>query len=317
MPAYAVTNPSPPDSTALVGVWAYKNVVETGDMVFLSYYNIYYSSTTPSQTSYETFIIRFMDGGTEITHAMPYPYFSLGYQQGVAIFYLDAATVIDGITRWNPASPYTFTLIPNPFVTWVGSTPALASSSVTWDNYTSMAASKIALGNRILASGLLLKSAWGVNMVEVKDGLNYYLTAPSSTSSGSGQEYFQMIFPQLKSACPQILEAQSTTAQYKTTAAVLTYAPDELPVDPTAGAAIFGMSKGVFSSLLAIVGVLMFTMYLISKRPEMARFVLFLDGVMVIFFTRTGNIVPIWATVIGTISLFIIGYMFFYERANA
>jgi hypothetical protein len=202
---------------------------------------------------------------------------------------------------------------PNPLTVWDGATPTFDSDSIVWDTSTTSKAAQVALGNRIIALALLLKTYWAVNLVEVKDGVDYYLT----TGSASGQDYFQAISGgKMRLLAPQIFTAQITQPQYKTTKPALTYAPDDLPVDTTVSATIFGMTKGLFNTLITMLGIVAFSFWLVAKQPNLTRHILYIDGIMVLFFTRIGGIVPIWATIIGVGSLLIIGYMIFYEKSS-
>jgi hypothetical protein len=299
-----------PDSLTLIGCWAFQNLAETGDMIFLYYYDAYYLAGVPVEIASDTLIIRLMDGITEIDHALPYPYYSNGYQEGASAIYFTAAQVT-ALGLHN--HPYTATIEPNPLTVWVAPAPVASPCAIEWDTATTSTQAKTNFGNTVLAVALLLKTNWGVNMVDTQGGLNYFLT----TGALSGQEYFEAIIPNLRSLCPQILKIQVSQPIYKTDLPTFTYAPDELPVDITATATIFGMSKGVMTSLIAMVALVAFSFFLISRAPFMARHILFIDGIIALFYTRIGALVPVWATIIGAASLLIIGYMIFYERSSA
>jgi hypothetical protein len=318
-PVFAVN--TTPTLLSLDGAWAYQDCYEDADMTFLFYYNAYYNSATPypDAIAAETLIVRLMHGVTEIYRGFPYPYYQNGYQGGVVAMYFTAAEVaaIDAIlghAMWN--SDVNATIEPNPLVTWNPSTPPPSPQSITWDTVsTTKKQSQSALGIQVLGLAVLLKQYWGINLVEVKDGVNYVLT--TSSISGSGQDYFLNVLPNLKNLAPQILSAQVTPAIYKTIIPPLPYAPDEMPADATVAAGLFGMSKGTLTSLLAMVALLIFSLFISSKAPYLTRYILYIDGVIAVFYTRLGALVPIWATVIGVLSLLLIGYMVFYERSSA
>jgi hypothetical protein len=308
-----------PDSLTLMGTWAFRNNIETGDMTFVFYYNAYYADIDgyPTEVSTDTLLLRLMYGTTEIGSTAPYPYYSNGYQRGVAIIYFSAVqvTAIEtsiGYTLWNLA--ITPKIVPNPLVAW-DSTPAESSTTIVWDTAVAQSDAQESLGDRIISLALQLKAYWGINLVEASDGLNYALTV--SSAAGSGVDYFLDVAPNMGALAPDIFPTQIEQPIFKTTDPVLTYLPDDLPVDSTPSANLFGMTKGTLNSLLSMIGILIFSFVIIAKSPNLSRFILLFDGVIVIFFTRIGAIIPVWATLTATVALLVIGYMIFYEKSTA
>ncbi len=304
-PAYALTAP---DSISIDGVWAFRNLAETGDMAFLVAYDAYYADPAtdlPTQLASNTMHIRLMDGATELGNVSPYPYYSNGYQKGIACLYFTAAQVTAKTMAWSGA--YAVEFSGDLLLAWVAAAPTTSAGITEWN---SDADQKKAFGNRIITQGLILDSAWGVNLIEMVS-LRYFLTRDY------GQDYFSNAITNLQVLAPQIFQAQSTQPIYKTSLPPLTYAPDELPVDPTPSAVVFGMSKGTLTTLCAFLAVGIFIMYLTAKSPGMGRYGILIAGVLIIFYTRIGAVVPIWATGIGVLALFVIGYLLFYEKSPA
>jgi len=303
-----------PDSLTLIGCYAYRNNIETGDMTFLFYYNCYYATTYPTEVSTDTLLCRLMDtdGTTELGNIAPFPYYSNGYQRGVALIYFTAAQVTAKGMVWSEA--FTSKIVGNPLIDW-SAAPADATCAITWDTATTQDGAQENLGNRIISLALQLKAYWGINLVEATDGLHYALTV--SSTSGSGVDYFLDVASNMGSLAPDIFPTQVEQPIYKTTTPPLTYAPDELPVDSAPAALLWGMSKGTMNSLLAMIGVLLFSFFLVSQSPQLSRYIFLFDGVIIIFLTRIGAVVPVWATLVATVCLLIIGYMIFYEKSSA
>ena len=303
-----------PASLTLLGCYAYRNNIESGDMTFVYYYNCYYSSTYPTEVSLDTLICRLMDtdGTTELGNIAPFPYYSNGYQRGVAIIYFTAAQVTTKAMVWNEA--FTPKIVGNPLTDW-DSAPADATCAITWDTATTQDEAQANLGDRIISLALQLKAYWGINLVEASDGLHYALTVSSTT--GSGVDYFLDVASNMASLAPDIFPTQVEQPIYKTTTPVTTYAPDELPIDVTPAATIWGMTKGTLQTVMSMIGILIFSFFIVAKAPHLSRFIFLFDGVIVVFFTRIGAIVPVWATLVATVCLLVIGYMIFYEKSNA
>lgn len=300
-----------PDGLYLINTYAFRNCAESGDMAFVFYYNAYYADTYPTEVTTDTLILRLMNGAAELGSVAPYPYYSNGYQRGVGIIYFSASDVTDKSMVWGSA--YTPKIAPNPLADWA-STPSAGISSIVWDTATTMSEAQGNLGDRIIALALELKAYWGINLVEATDGLNYRLTASSTT--GSGVDYFLDVLPTLASLAPDIFPTKVEQPIYKTTTPATVYAPDEMPVDVTGTATIFHMSKGTLTTMMAMIAIVLFSFYIVSKNPPLTRFVFLFDGVLVIFFTRLGAIVPVWATLVASVALFIIAYVVFYEKST-
>jgi hypothetical protein len=301
-----------PDGLYLLNTYAFRNNYESGDMTFVFYYNAYYADTYPTEVSTDTLILRLMNGTTELGTVAPYPYYSNGYQRGVGIIYFSAAEVTAKSMVWESA--YTPKIVPNPLVSW-DSTPSAGTSAIDWDDATTMSDAQANLGDLIISLALQLKTYWGINLVEAADGLNYKLTVSSTT--GSGVDYFLDVYPNLALIAPDIFPTKVEQPIYKTTTPVTTYAPDELPVDVTDTATLFHMSKGTLTTMVAMVAIILFSFYIVSKNPMLTRYIFLIDGVLIVFFTRLGAIIPVWATLVATVALFVIAYVVFYEKSNA
>lgn len=205
-----------PDSTTLDGVFAYRNIAETGDMGFLIEYHLIYtagdypggSAPVPADLASTNIIIKIMDGSTDLGNATaPYPYYANGYQGGVAWIYYTAAEVTAAGITWE--GDYTVYLVGNPLVTWSAGAPSVDMAVSSWDGSATSAATKLSLGNKVLSLGLALTIEWGISLVEPQGG-NYYLTTTY------GEAYFPYAIQNLRTFAPQIFLAQQEAPIYKT-----------------------------------------------------------------------------------------------------
>ena len=92
-PAYAIELPD--DTPEVIEINAYRNILETADMLVIVYENTPYA-TTPNMTYSEAFIWKIYDtdGSTELGYAMTSNYHDLGYGYNVISFYFSAADAV-------------------------------------------------------------------------------------------------------------------------------------------------------------------------------------------------------------------------------
>jgi len=113
VPAYAFID-SPDSTPTIESKKAYRNILETGDMLIIVYANIPYSSE-PEIAVDDAFIWRVRDGDTLLGCAVGYPYNSNGYGYNVYAFYFsadDAPTWGEAYTLRLSGTPYAFEDIP-------------------------------------------------------------------------------------------------------------------------------------------------------------------------------------------------------------
>ena len=90
-PAYAIDLPD--ENPEVIEINAYRNILETADMLVIVYENTPYA-TTPNMTYSEAFIWKIYDGSTEIGYALTSNYHDLGYGYNVISFYFSAADAV-------------------------------------------------------------------------------------------------------------------------------------------------------------------------------------------------------------------------------
>lgn len=147
-----------PDSTPTVEqIDVYRNLLETGDRLYLIYANIPYA-TTPDTSMTDAFIWRLFDTDdvTELGSTVGYAYNELGYGYNVFSMYFDAS---DSLT-WQQT--YKLRLCGNPVVF---DSPPYYDYEVSTSDYTSLSDSddnKSALALRILEIASDLDNKWGL-----------------------------------------------------------------------------------------------------------------------------------------------------------
>lgn len=92
LPLTVLADPDVPDALEVRSVIACHDLLEEDDMAVAVHYNIDYSVTgEPSDSAQDLFLVRLLDGATQLGVVRPYPYFNDGYSQGIVLLYWDAA----------------------------------------------------------------------------------------------------------------------------------------------------------------------------------------------------------------------------------
>lgn len=154
--AYAIGNPDSTPTVQNYHVWAWRNILETGDMLVMAIENTPYATTPTDYLYSEAYIWRFMDGSTDLAQAVGYAYRDSGYGYNVVGFYFAAADA----PTW--AGTYTLRL---------SQSPSVFSSPQSWDypipagRYSSLTATsevKANIATRIIWIANTFYSYWGL-----------------------------------------------------------------------------------------------------------------------------------------------------------
>lgn len=179
-----------PDAISIDGVWVYQNCRETGDQLYLVSYNITYTSP-PTEDVSEAYLVRLMDGATELRAVAPYAYHDDGYGSGVAAIYFDS----EDAPTWQGA--YTMKLMGNPLLSWNASAPEESYSAFDVWQDNDMAITKVVVSGRIIELAGLLETAWGEDMTNLSDTGQDVLTA-------YGLAYFINVVPYFSEIAPYV-----------------------------------------------------------------------------------------------------------------
>lgn len=294
-----------PDAIEIADSRGYEDLLETGDMAILIYYNIAYYGTLPQEPASQSFFVNLLVGGVVKDNLQPYAYNDLGYNRGVVGFYWSAATVTAyGATTANVSIQITG----NPIgLSWEATITPAGAAVASWPTPTP---SSDEFGRQILAWALQLQQYWQLELVG-SVGTNMYLES-------AGVDYFSFAVEQIAQICPEIFKYQTRPPEYKTWTATATMWPTLAPsLEPTASAGIFGLTTGALSTGMVGIGIVVFLVVIMMRQPRLGRYAFLLAGVLVIFYTRMNEMVQIWVTVVGVIALFVVGYLIFYEKSAA
>ncbi len=183
-----------PDSTVRIdGVWAYENLLETGDAGFLIDYTIPYA-VVPTETAYEAYMAVLVDhdGVTQIRAVAPYVFVDSGYNRGLMWIYFSAEDVVTyGISSTYQAD-YRVWLVGNPTLSWPGDPPKTVATVDYWQPAGTSTPVLFAL--RVLSLADQLELEWSQDMIE-STSLGNKLTA-------TGEEYFINVIPNLRTIAP-------------------------------------------------------------------------------------------------------------------
>lgn len=155
-PVYADT--ADPDSTPTVSnIYVYRNLLETGDRLYLWYANIPYA-TTPDTDVTETFVWRLIDtdGVTVLGSTTGYAYNDDGYGYNVYSMYFDAAAAL----TWEAL--YTLRLTGNPSVFVTPKSYNFPISANKYTDETTTAANQAALASTIITLAGDLDAKWAL-----------------------------------------------------------------------------------------------------------------------------------------------------------
>lgn len=195
-----------PDTFQINSVQVYQHCFEEDDQLYIIDLEGSYAGANPAEgTAQELFLVRLMDGATELRASTIYAYFDDGYDRNVVVFYF-ADSDTDKPT-WAD-NTLTVKFQGNPTYDWAD--PATVTGVTTtietsfWKSeFDSLAETHNALLARVRTLASTIESAWG-------DLTNYDLIVPSSsgnvlTTVGAG--YFSNVFPSLRTLLPEIFIA--------------------------------------------------------------------------------------------------------------
>lgn len=197
-----------PDTIQIDQVGVYRNSIELLDQFYLVNYTLEYTVNPTAGDANELFIIRLMDGVTELGSTTIYPYFNDGYSQGIVSFYFSAADVTNLALGWGAVTGYTVSIEANPTLAWTDDPPpstATAAFALWYDN-TTVLATVDSLTTRMKAIANILTSDFSVILAEDVSG-ERKLTA-------FGEDYFTTTIPNLRLQCPALFATALNPTQF-------------------------------------------------------------------------------------------------------
>ncbi len=199
--AYAIALPT---LHVIYSAEAYRNVLELNDQLYLTVYNITQVSTDDIS---KTYLSRVMNGTTELRAVTPYPYKDLGYNYGVIAVYFSAAEVSALSMGWNTG--YTVKLDGNPALAWVGGVPPTVTATPAYYDDGSVSLMRTRLTARIRGLAVLTQAAWGWTITDPLIASS--ALGANTTLTAKGELYFTGVISALRSMCPDVFQAITTT----------------------------------------------------------------------------------------------------------
>ena len=115
--------PAPDSIMSISNVYAYENILTAGDQLFIVHINIP-CNIAPALPSYSAYLGRIIsDTGVDEGDTPIVSYYDNGYTYNTFSFYYPTS-----IIPWNVAPNYTFSLVGNPLLNWLGTSAATAMS---------------------------------------------------------------------------------------------------------------------------------------------------------------------------------------------
>ncbi len=198
LPVYGIADP---DSFYIHSVYAYQNILNSGDMGFLIDYSLNYA-VVPTETAGEAFIYSFIDtdGVTILNSVAPYVFQNSGYDRGAVWIYFTPAQVTALSIMWAGAL-YTVRVDGNPALTWAGDPP---SKSATIDSWVSSSPSYW-LAQRVLYLGDIYELLWTLDIVTE--------TTAGTRLATLGEAYFTNVIPNLRLMAPDAFSVADITPE--------------------------------------------------------------------------------------------------------
>ncbi len=324
-PAWAIAEP---DSLRILSSRCYGEALDTGDILCIMHFDIEYLST-PSQAASETFLGRYMDGGTTpLKTTAPFVLVSNGYDQGIMSVYFSPADVTNlGVTYGDTTD--TLQIIGSPAVF---SSPQSASLNIDWVAETD---SQIDLEQAIRNLAFLLEAQteWsGTDLLIFEAGFTSAILTGTLAES-SGEEYFSATVPNLRLMAPNLFSARIVAPSNVETVGSATYVStlDDFFVGSSLAGSFDGlaselglsvrMTKTLFVGLPLSFIVVTLVIVFLGKQEGITPEQVSAASVIVLFIMIAATSKVGWmdfrvTAAIGGLGIFALGAVYFLKRAN-
>jgi hypothetical protein len=180
-----------------------QNLVLPGDRLYYGIYNLPYA-TLPTVPANQTFLFRLLNfTGTEIGQITVFPYFQLGYNQGLFAFYLPPT----GAPNWNAELTIRISENPAQFAT-----PKSWDFTIAQANYSTLDTQTLNQGeltSKLIEIARILEVTYSISLV-VTSGSMQILTVAGETYFGGSIQGLQAMTPQLYLVQSYSLDLEST-----------------------------------------------------------------------------------------------------------
>lgn len=200
-----------PDSLTFVTgtqpkIQVFRHLIDTNDWLLVAHYDIDYTNPAdqPIQPATQTFLLRVMNGSTQLAFNVPFAYHDNGYGKGLISIYLTGATFVAQGMTWGAA--YTVRLEENPGVFSTSAPTIYTLTSTDYDTASTQAEAKTNLGNFLLGQADSFTVPWSLTTpLTTNTPLGEVLT---STGTPNGESYLVGVIPGLRKMAGQIFSVQ-------------------------------------------------------------------------------------------------------------
>lgn len=258
-----------PDNTPeVLETYVYRNLLETGDRLFLFYGNVPYA-VIPATTFNNAFIWQLIDtdGVTVLGSTVGWPYVFSGYGYQVFSMYFPAASAI----TWNPTPAYKLRLLGNPMEFTPTPIYDFTINATSYSAFTDPTAAREQLTSDLFELAAFIDTEWSLTtslLSEDETGLSL---------STFGQVYFGGAIYNLRTLAPNsyLIGAHDVTLVDRTwtddyqTDLNTQYVGTWVDTAKAAGGTLFGTSYDLLSLIIVLVmlfGVIIANIYLSSDH---------------------------------------------------
>jgi hypothetical protein len=308
-----------PTTCAINSIYAFRNVDETSDMLFLVDETTTYL-TLPAENAYSAIltIMYKADGVTQVAISTIYAFHTAGYGRSIVAFYLNAASVTSNGLTWLDA--VNFKVYGNPTLTWAPTAPATVLTHVSyWSTETAKANVQSELASRIIVMMQTLDTSWGT--AGTTDSLLTNTTDGVKLSS-IGQAYILGVLPGVNVIAPDAFSVVVTAPDihkkvYGNAGALATAAQLLLtPFDFTGLGAKLGISIGWLNSIITLGIIVLIDWQFIKNHLMGTRGIVMIDDFIFIAATVSGAL-PLMIVLGGAVAAaFFTLNVFFLSKAN-
>lgn len=304
LPVSAITQPS--ELKIYPDVQVYRNVLDTGDTLFIGKYKITYSG---NESATDAYLIRVLDAtGAALGATAPYSYHTLGYGDGMWSIYLGA-----GVVTWS--AYHKIEISGNPMLDWGNtSVPKASSTDLDWNTTTS------GMGTYLLTRARELDSSWG-------SPYDLEATGPEGTVSltTQGVNYFSTVIPNLSYFCSSIFPITTTIPSYPKKVYTGSYASTLFAVwDVTAYSGYFSDLATYVTTTADTLKLIVFGLLVIATLVVIIQQVGSAGGWIMpillaplLYFGNWSGLLPMAITAMIAFMFVIMGvFVFFYKRAT-
>lgn len=305
-PVYAI---DAPDTLTINAVYAYRHCRMDDDQLYIVDYNIAYTGDNPDENITEAFLVRLMNGTTELGSTAPYAYYDDGYARGIAAIYFTSADA----PTWQGS--YTMVLTGNPTLDWGGDPPSTSVSTFDlWSSSTGQGATEAEVTSRVLYFADLLEVAWSVDLIETV-GSGSWLTS-------YGEDYFSNSIPYLSEICPLVYSASLSTPTYERRdysqayATTLRNSVSGTPLDVSDVADLIPIDDIWFTTTMWI-GMVCLVVYFGCRKIGSLKPALLLAAPLLAVGALLGWVDLVVVVIAGAAAIGLTAYAFFYQKASA